>query len=133
MNASVWTERFPEYAYGDLASHEWSKHGSCAALGQLDYFRLIDAKVAPLIEGEGGSLLTRSLGANVSHADLSAAFERDASGRRVALSCSDHCALSDVWIAFDLSFEHIDCDDADSCARCEHIYIIDVAKDGCSP
>ena len=28
----------PEYVHGTLATHEWSKHGSCTALGAMDYF-----------------------------------------------------------------------------------------------
>ena len=130
----AWHTHNPEYAFSDLAAHEWAKHGSCSGLAQVDYFSLVEEQALPLTNGTGGALVTASVGANVSHAQLAAAFGADVNGKIVVFSCTDKCALSDVWFAYDRKTrEPIDCLDKDDCAdRCDAgIHIIDWEKDGC--
>ena len=130
--ATIWAERNPAYRWGSLAAHEWSKHGSCTGLSQLDYFHLVDQKVAPLIKGAGGALVTKNLGKNITYEELSAGFSKDAGGKKVAVGCKD-CALSDVWFNADAkTWAFIDYTGESTCAKCDHgIHLIDFAKEGC--
>jgi len=130
----TWPTHNPEYAFGDLAAHEWAKHGSCSGLAQEPYFALVEARALPLVSGTGGALVTSRVGGNASHAELAAAFGADVNGKKVSFSCSDECALSDVWFALDrATLAPIDCADPDSCLdKCAGgIHIIDWDKDGC--
>ena len=129
--AARWAARYPEYAYGSLAEHEWSKHGSCTGLDQLSYFQLVDAKVAPTLDGAGASLVKSSVGADVAYGDLSQAFSTDHGGKEVALGC-EGCNLSDVWFKFDSATSApLDYAGTSTCAKCDQVHIIDFAKEGC--
>ena len=132
--ANAWAERSPAHRWGGLAAHEYAKHGSCVGDSMLDYFRVVDYTVRPLIAQSGGKLVTASVGKNVTYADLAAAFSDDAGGRRVALGCTRACQLSDVWFSWDIQkLVFLDTGDASSCESCRAgVHIIDFAKEGCS-
>ena len=133
-SGGTWPAHNPEYAFGDLAAHEWAKHGSCSGLAQQPYFAMVEQRALPLVNGTGGALVTARVGGNVSHAELAAAFSADLKGKRASFSCNDDCALSDVWASLGrATLEPIDCADPDSCAdKCAlGIHIIDWDKEGC--
>jgi len=131
--ARVWAERYPSHRWGGLAAHEWAKHGSCTGSDQLAYFQLVDDLVSPLAGGAGGALVSASVGENVSFARLSAAFAADAGQHAAALGCTPDCALSDVWLNYDIAAKaFVDASDASSCAACRAgVHVIDFATEGC--
>ena len=100
-----WQSWAIEYAFGSLAAHEWSKHGSCSPSAeqqpaQLEYWSWQEEAVRVAAAGHGSRLVSASAGGAVRRADLLAAFERDTGGRAVALRCEDACRLSQVWLGF---------------------------------
>lgn len=118
-----WQEYAQEYAWNELAQHEWSKHGSCTGLAQKDYFSEVEALLRKVGGGAGADLLRKSVGGEVPWEDLRSAFQSDLAGRRVSLRCSS-CYLSEVWAAFAVDkathrpTEPRDTGDKDSCERC---------------
>lgn len=134
FNSTIWPRHNPEYAYSDLADHEWAKHGSCSGMSQLDYFSIIETVALPLVTGMGGKLVTANIGGNVSHAALVKAFSQDVNNKHIVMLCSDKCELTDVMFAFDrTTLSSIDNDGSDSCIRkCSAgIHIIDWGTEGC--
>lgn len=77
----------PDYVHGTLATHEWSKHGSCTALPAAEYF---SAELAA----------TRLVHHDALHpgdyapADLQRVF--GIPPRSVVLGCTDNCELTQI-------------------------------------
>ena len=110
--SSGWQTWAPEYAYGDLAAHEWAKHGSCTIYNpQSTYLQHVywgwqkDAMVN-ISMGQGATLVTVNVGKSVSLDKLQAAFDADAGGHRTTLVCQPThptagCKLDQVWLGFE--------------------------------
>ena len=77
---------------GDLAKHEYKKHGSCSGLPPAQYF---DEALRAMRElpGDRGTpeMLTRNVGGTVDAAALRGEYRK-----RVALSADKHCRLAEV-------------------------------------
>jgi ribonuclease T2 len=82
----------PAYVTGDLATHEWSKHGSCTVLPAADYFAAELAAIRSL--PNNGTPAALRGGHDFAPADLQAAFGIPAAS--VVLGCDDHCRLTQV-------------------------------------
>lgn len=78
----------PAYVKGDLATHEWSKHGSCTSLAAADYFR---AELAAIrLIGSNGAAIRHDLAPS----DLQRSF--GVPPESVVLGCDAHCQLTQV-------------------------------------
>jgi len=77
----------PDYVHGTLATHEWSKHGSCTALPAAEYFR---AELAAIHLVHHDALHAGTYAA----ADLQRVF--GIAPEAVVLGCNDHCQLTQV-------------------------------------
>lgn len=77
----------PDYVHGTLATHEWSKHGSCTALGAMDYFT---AEISAIHMVHHDALRPGDYAA----ADLQRVFGIPAES--VVLGCDDHCQLTQI-------------------------------------
>lgn len=126
-----WQDYALEYAYGELAAHEWSKHGSCTNFTDLEYFEQVGALYGRLAGGRGAAAVAEAAasGAPVARLALEAAFAQDTGGKRVAFNClppgpppgeggglggaqgtaafstaaaAAACVLTEVWTAWDL-------------------------------
>lgn len=103
-NTESWQKYALEYAWSDLASHEWSKHGSCTLWSSEEYFSYVESMYyrvnAP--GAKGPALLTASVGSTVLKADLAAAFAADLDGKQVAFNCDSDCHFSEIWTSWAL-------------------------------
>jgi len=79
----------PAYVSGTLATHEWSKHGSCTSLAAGDYFA---AELAAIRMIPHRDALTA--GRDMPRSELAHAFGIPAEA--VVLGCDDHCRLTQV-------------------------------------
>eukprot|EP01062_Namystynia_karyoxenos_P044554 TRINITY_DN3286_c0_g1_i1.p1 TRINITY_DN3286_c0_g1~~TRINITY_DN3286_c0_g1_i1.p1 ORF type:complete len:354 (+),score=103.63 TRINITY_DN3286_c0_g1_i1:98-1063(+) len=128
--SSEWQTYAPEYAYGGLADHEWSKHGSCTPWSQDGYFSRLADVHAKLIQGKGPTLLTNNIGKHLSYAEISGAFKSDFGGKAPEINCKS-CALSEVRMNFDAVPGSLEVDlskpvadtGGDSCSRCSSVLI----------
>ncbi len=139
-----WQSWALEYAWDTLARHEWAKHGSCspwydssdaaaAQASQMVYWQMQEAALANISRGRGAELVHASVGSNVSHADLLAAFTADVGGARPSLQCSRSCAFDSVFLGFRAANgtlaplvepEHgVPLDDPATCGECESIHV----------
>ena len=85
--------------------------------------------------------MSKSVGLNVSYAELRAAFHADTSGAQVNLGCDDGCRFSQVWLGYEavpatlaplVSPKHaVNLSSAGTCAQCETVHI--PAWTGCPP
>jgi len=83
---------------GSLATHEWSKHGSCTSLSPAEYF---DAELAAIraIPGEATpEALHAAVGHDIARDELLRAFGVPPDS--VALGCDPHCRLTQVGFCF---------------------------------
>lgn len=135
-----------QYAFGDLALHEWGKHGSCTPWStddssQMRYWELQEAAYHNVSNGVGASLVADNVGSHVSYAALRAAFDADAGGHRTTLTCVADCHFDQVWLGFEAAKGNllplvtprngVNMTSAGSCASCEAVHI---AKwSGCPP
>lgn len=142
-----WQTWAPQYSYGDLATHEWAKHGGCNTNGDIlsyaQYYYWGDQKAAlvNVSMGHGATLVSRNVGKNISYIDLQAAFDADAGGHHTTVSCVRDCELDQVWLGFALSTFRIrpvvtpshgvNTLSASSCAGCKSVHIR--AWQGCPP
>jgi len=144
-----WPSYAGEYAFGDLATHEYMKHGSCTGMSQLEYFRTIEHLMVPLVKHSPfAKFVYGHIGQSVTWATLRDAFQASAGGRRVALQCNRQCQLSEAWLAFNattkvsfLGREVVVPDmtapidalegDTDTCEPCASVHLIDFDKEGC--
>eukprot|EP00908_Phaeocystis_cordata_P016024 Transcript_27237.p1 GENE.Transcript_27237~~Transcript_27237.p1 ORF type:complete len:354 (-),score=76.72 Transcript_27237:78-1082(-) len=96
----AWQRYALEYAWGDLSSHEWAKHGSCSPWfdDAAAYFAAAQAAHAAVAVGRGAALLRP--GAAVAHAAVAAAFAAESGGAAPALRCDVGCNVSEVWLGF---------------------------------
>jgi len=88
--------RAPAYItdHGALATHEWSKHGSCTRLSPAAYFAAELAAIRSLPGDGTPDVLSAAAGKDVARADLSRAF--GIPPEAVALGCDAHCELTQV-------------------------------------
>ena len=77
----------PDYVHGTLATHEWSKHGSCTALSAMDYFA---AEISAIHLVHPDALHS----GDYAPADLQHAFGIPAES--IVLGCNDHCELTQI-------------------------------------
>jgi len=123
-----------EYSWNSLATHEWSKHGSCTGWNQSQYFKTAEDMYNRMRTGAGFAFLSANVGNNVTYDDLYAAFEKDTQGKKLALQCVS-CAFSEAWTAWaadpvtKLPTSPIDIVDPDSCESCSLVKILEY--DGC--
>jgi len=93
------------YAWGDLAGHEWGKHGGCSAWSspasdQQAYWAVQAEALANITAGLGSTLVHQSVGGNSSFVALEQAFRQDVGGAKPLLSCNGMCELTQVWLGF---------------------------------
>jgi len=81
--SSGWQRYGLEYAWSDLARHEWAKHGSCTPWTQERYFEHIQDMHGRLANGSGAALAAANVGGSVAREDLAAAFQKDTDGKKV--------------------------------------------------
>jgi ribonuclease I len=103
FNTSGRWQRFAlQYAWSTLATHEWSKHGSCTppALGSgaydVEYWQWQEDVLDVVSAGTGFALVSGSVGGSVSYAALHDAFTSDLGGASPALVCVSGCMLEQV-------------------------------------
>ncbi|MBV8762955.1 MAG: hypothetical protein JO257_37060 [Deltaproteobacteria bacterium] len=77
----------PDYVQGTLATHEWSKHGSCTQLAPADYFA---AELAAIHVVHSDALHP----GDYAPADLQHAFA--VPDTSVVLGCDAHCTLTQI-------------------------------------
>jgi len=137
-----WQKYALEYSWSDLASHEWSKHGSCTPWLSGEYFAYVEQMYYRVASGGGANLITNNVGKTVSKADLSAAFSKDLGGATAVFNCDASCNLSEVWTAWALDpvsfapMDAIDYSEAEPCpSTCESLFIIpwNPTDGGCPP
>ena len=89
---TVWNAKKHVAEVGELAKHEWRKHGTCSGLSPNDYFSEA-LRALQLLPGDRGTpaILTQNTGGSVGAAELRAQY-----GRRVALRADKACRLSEV-------------------------------------
>ena len=89
---ATWNPAERKAAVGDLAKHEWRKHGTCSGLAPDAYFSEALRAMAQLPGDRGTpSALTKAVGGTVDEAALRTAY-----AKRVALSADKHCRLTEV-------------------------------------
>jgi len=93
---TVWQQFAMEWAYSDLAPHEWSKHGGCTGWTQDKFFKTSEQTYTTVRAMAGPAFIEAHAGSSVSPSDLKAAFEKTP-----GLGC-DSCSLGDVWVALAL-------------------------------
>jgi ribonuclease I len=127
-----WMAYAVEYSWSDLASHEWSKHGSCTGWPQYNFFSMAEEMYGFLSLGCGSSFLHDNVGKSVTYDDLYKSFSVDTNGKRPCFKCED-CKFSEVWTAWDADEETlaptypIDMseNDEDTCQICDLVEILD--------
>jgi ribonuclease I len=138
----AWQKFALEYSWSDLASHEWSKHGSCSpsAWDSTTFFGVAQDKFDELVDGVGGAFVTANVGKTVAKADLVAAFQTDTDGSRVVFNCDGECNLSEVWTAWNLDADTMlpttakDYGDDEPCSSsCTELNILDWTNVGDCP
>jgi ribonuclease T2 len=81
----------PAYVGDGLATHEWSKHGSCTSLPAAGYFA---AELAAIRMIPNADALQPSIGKDLARDDLQRAF--GVPPESVVLGCDAHCRLTQV-------------------------------------
>jgi ribonuclease T2 len=127
-----------QYAFGDLASHEWPKHGSCTPWSkseelQLQYWELQEASYRNVSSGAGAALVTQNVGRDVPYATLQAAFDADTGGHHTTLTCAAGCHFDQVWLGFQAAkgsllplvtpLHGVNTSGVGSCASCDAVHI----------
>lgn len=84
----------PAYVKGDLATHEWSKHGSCTSLAAADYFRAELAAIHLVPDNGTPDAVRAAIGHDLARDDLQRAF--GVPPESVVLGCDAHCQLTQV-------------------------------------
>ena len=113
--------RAPAYStdHGALATHEWSKHGSCTRLAPGAYFA---AELAAIRSLPG---LATPLGNEVARTELASSFGVPAEA--VALGCDAHCRLTQVGFCLG----HDDADQPTAPIACPHNVVTSDYDNGC--
>jgi len=84
-----WETYAPAYVLKEylLPKHEWSRHGTCSGLAQLDYFM---SSLLLITEQSTPSILINNIGQTITRSEI----EQSYGGKdKVALACSDSGAL----------------------------------------
>ena len=89
---TVWDAKARQAAVGDLAKHEYKKHGTCSGLPPDAYFSEA-VRAFAMLPGQRGTpeVLTKAVGGSVATAALRAAYSK-----RVALSADKQCRPTEV-------------------------------------
>lgn len=89
---TTWDAAQHRATLGDLARHEWRKHGTCSGLGPAEYFAEA-LRAMSLLPGDRGTpaALSAHVGGSVSAAELRSAY-----AKRVALRADRSCRLAEV-------------------------------------
>jgi ribonuclease I len=139
-NTNDWQKYALEYAWSDLATHEWSKHGSCTLWDSEDYFYVSQKLFQTLSYGNGAMFVTSNIGNYVSKTDLLNEFKKDTNGKNVTFNCDSECNLSEIWSRWDMDSETyypttaMDYGDSDACSySCDYFMILNWTNDGTCP
>jgi len=91
-----WETYAPAYLLKEylLPKHEWSKHGTCSGLNQLDYFM---SSLSLITQYSTPSILMNNIGRTMNRTEIEDAF---GGADQVALACSDSGALQQVVTCF---------------------------------
>lgn len=84
----------PAYVHDALATHEWSKHGSCTSLSAADYFRAELAAIHAIPSNATPDALRAAIGHDLPREELQRAFGVPPGS--VVLGCDAHCRLTQV-------------------------------------
>ena len=87
----------PAYASG-LATHEWSKHGSCTSLPAASYFAAELAAIHAVPSDATPDALRAAIGKDLARDDLQRAF--GIPPESVVLGCDTNCRLTQVGFCF---------------------------------
>jgi ribonuclease T2 len=79
---------------GALATHEWSKHGSCTLLKPFDYFAMERAAIETIPSDATPDALRAAIGKDLARDDLQRAF--GVPPESVVLGCDAKCRLTQV-------------------------------------
>lgn len=133
-----WQQWTLQYAWGELASHEWGKHGSCTPWSanvteQLHYWEWQERAFKAASAGRGPQLVSASVGRNISYRALNAAFVADMGGAQVSLVCAEGCRLEQAWLSYEAApstleplvtpAHAVNMSGAGTCATCEAVHI----------
>jgi ribonuclease T2 len=88
----------PGYVSGSLATHEWSKHGSCTALTAAEYFGAERAAIHAVPGDATPEVLHAAIGKDVARDELQRGFGVPADS--VVLGCDAQCRLTQVGFCF---------------------------------
>jgi ribonuclease T2 len=88
----------PGYVSGSLATHEWSKHGSCTTLSAAEYFTAELAAIRAIPGEATPDALRDAIGHDIARDDLQRAF--GVPPESVVLGCDPHCRLTQVGFCF---------------------------------
>ncbi|CAK0878850.1 unnamed protein product [Prorocentrum cordatum] len=89
----LWQSSGMEYAWGTLAAHQWSKHGSCTGWNESHFFQVTYDTYDRLRRTSGAKAIEAAAGTDVPRSSMQKGF-----GKSAALVCDDDCQLSEVWI-----------------------------------
>jgi len=91
-----WETYAPAYLLKEylLPKHEWSKHGTCSGLEQLDYFM---SSLSLIMQYSTPSILMNNIGRKINRTEIEEAY---GGANQVALGCSDEGALQQVVTCF---------------------------------
>jgi ribonuclease T2 len=87
----------PSYK-GSLATHEWSKHGSCTTLSAAEYFAAELAAIRAIPHDATPEVLRAAIGSGVARDELERGF--GIPPESVAIGCDAHCRLTQVGFCF---------------------------------
>jgi ribonuclease T2 len=88
----------PAYVTGTLATHEWSKHGSCTSLTPSEFFSAELAAIHSIPHDATPEAVRAAAGRDMARDELQRAFGVAADS--VVLGCSASCALTQVAFCF---------------------------------
>jgi len=137
-NSAQWQTYAMEYAWSGLATHEWSKHGSCTPWDQITYFKHVEQMYQRLQHGNGAQFVTANVGKQVNCTDLLSAFKSDLGGHTVGIK--DHsCRLSEIWSNWNADPVTLEpttpysYEDPNPCGKCDKLLIMDYSGGGVCP
>jgi ribonuclease T2 len=89
----LWQSSAMEYAWGTLAAHQWSKHGSCTTWNESHFFQVTYDTYDRLRKAPGARAIEAAAGTDVPRSSIQKDF-----GKSAALICDDDCQLVEVWV-----------------------------------
>lgn len=123
--SELWQKFALEYAWNELALHEWAKHGSCSGWNDAEYFQA-QAEAYQRVELlNETAILNGHIGKNVSFQMLTSGFTTKAFFR------CDKCVLQGVWLMMSADeatkkpkeFIDIHSVERETCTSCDEILV----------